>query len=89
MEALFLLSAAIAVVPLSWSQRSRGLLLGTLIVFVANQARILALFYAYRADHNLFDRIHGIIAPIAVILVVTGYFHAWLLHASSRATSAV
>jgi exosortase/archaeosortase family protein len=81
MEALFLLAAAFAVAPLAPRQRIRGVLLGVAVVFVVNQLRILALFYAYRADASLFESLHGTVAPIAVVLVVLAYFYAWLLHA--------
>jgi exosortase/archaeosortase family protein len=81
MEALFLLSAAFLVAPASWASRAKGLLLGAPVVFLVNQARILALFYAYRADASIFDPLHGTVTPIVVILIVTAYFYAWLLHA--------
>jgi exosortase/archaeosortase family protein len=83
-EVLFLLIGAFAVVPLRWRLRLPGLLLGAAVVYLVNQARILALFYAYRADHALFDTLHASVAPIAVILLVAGYFYAWLVHSSRR-----
>jgi len=79
-EALLLLVAAFAVVPLTWRQRLTGLLLGTGVVFGANQARILLLFYAYRASHAWFDPLHALITPIAVVLLVSAYFYAWLVY---------
>jgi exosortase family protein XrtM len=88
-EALFLLCAAFAVVPLPWRQRVTGLLLGSGVIFVVNQARILLLFYAYRASHDWFDPLHAMITPIAVILAVSAYFYAWLVHCTrDRAAAA-
>jgi exosortase/archaeosortase family protein len=84
LEALFLLIGAFAVVPLPWRLRVPGLLLGTAVVYLVNQARILTLFYAYRADHALFDTLHASVTPIAVILLVAGYFYVWLVHSSRR-----
>ena len=78
LEALFLLCAAFAVAPLSWRPRVSGLLLGVAVVFVVNQARILLLFYAYRADHAWFDPLHATVTPIAVVLLVCAYFYTWL-----------
>ena len=83
-EALFLLCAAFAVVPLPWRQRLTGLLLGSGVIFLVNQARILLLFYAYRANHDWFDPLHAMITPIAVVLAVSAYFHAWLVHCSRQ-----
>lgn len=50
LEALFLLMAAFLVAPLAWRSRLLGLSVGSALVFVLNQARILTLFYAYRAN---------------------------------------
>lgn len=83
-EALFLLIAAFTVAPISWRSRMFGLLMGVPVVFVVNQIRILSLLYAYHFDRELFDPLHGIIAPLGVILLVAVYFYAWLDH-SARA----
>jgi exosortase family protein XrtM len=79
-EVLFLLSAGLAVVPIPWKRRVLGFLLGTPVVYVVNQARILALFYAYRTNTSLFDLLHGTVTPIAVVLLVSWYFYAWLVY---------
>jgi exosortase/archaeosortase family protein len=78
-ELLFLLAAALAVAPLSWSVRMWGLVLGAPVVFVVNQLRILALFYANRDDRALFDLLHGTVTPIGVVVIVAGYFYVWLV----------
>ena len=82
--ALFLLAGAFAIIPVPWRLRPAGLLLGGIVVYAVNQARILGLFYAYRADHALFDSLHASVAPILVILLVAGYFYGWLVHAAHR-----
>jgi exosortase family protein XrtM len=87
-EALFLLLAAFMVTPMPWRSRINGFLLGTLVVFVVNQIRIVALFYAFRANREWFDPLHGTVAPILVIAVVAGYFYAWLTRSASRAAIA-
>lgn len=81
-EMLFLLLAAFLVAPLAWSSRFLGMLLGVAVVFLTNLARILVLFYAYRADPALFDQLHATVMPIAAVLVVFAYFYAWLAHDS-------
>jgi exosortase/archaeosortase family protein len=77
-ETLFLLAAAFVVAPLPWRRRLGGFLLGLPVVFVVNELRILALFYANRDDAALFDLLHATVTPIAVVLLVAGYFYAWL-----------
>ena len=63
------------------------MLCGAVVIFVINQARVLILFYAYRADHLLFDRLHATITPIAVVLLIGLYFYAWLSRAASHQTA--
>jgi len=85
LEALFLLIAAFVVLPITSRSRLIGMLVGIVFVFVINQLRILVLFYAYRADHALFDSLHSTVTPIAVVLLVGLYFYAWAFKASGHA----
>jgi exosortase/archaeosortase family protein len=78
MEMLFLLLAGFAAAPLPWRTRLFGMLVGVPLVYVLNQARILALFYSHRSDPNLFDALHGLIAPACMILIIIAYFSFWL-----------
>jgi exosortase/archaeosortase family protein len=84
MELLLMLLAGFTLAPLSAAVRVRAIVLGILFVFAVNQARILLLFYAYRADPRLFDTLHATITPIATVLLIAGYYHAWHIRASSR-----
>ena len=83
-EVLFLLWAALLVVPVPWKQRLIGFVVGTAVVYVVNQARILTLFYAYRKDMPLFDLLHGTVTPIAVVLLVCAYFYGWLTYSQHQ-----
>lgn len=80
-EIMFLLIAAFAAVRLGWRQRLAGLVLGLGLIFVLNQARILALFYAYRNERSLFDLLHTSVLPAVLIAAVALYFYA-VLHRS-------
>lgn len=77
-EVAFLMVAAMLVAPLSLRARLCGLLVGTLVVFVLNQARVVALFYAFRSDKALFDMLHGIVAPLLLIIATAAFFVIWL-----------
>lgn len=79
-EVMFLLAAAFAALRLPWRRKLTGLALGLTLVFVLNQGRILALFYAYRAERGLFDALHTLILPVLLIALVTLYVHAFLHH---------
>ena len=77
-EVFFLLVSAFLTVPLPWRSRLAGLLAGALLVAALNQCRILALFYSFRANRELFDLLHTIVAPIVLIALTGLFFHAWL-----------
>ncbi|MEJ0039691.1 MAG: exosortase/archaeosortase family protein [Gammaproteobacteria bacterium] len=81
-EALFLLAAALGVASVPWKTRWLGLLAGLPLVFLINQARILVLFYSYRANPGLFGTLHAVVAPIVVVLAIAMYFYGWLTYAS-------
>ena len=86
MEALFLLLAAFLAAPLPGRTRLNGIATGVLLVYALNQARIVALFYAWRASPARFDLLHGSVLPVAIVLIISAYFHAWLdLHARRTA----
>ena len=86
---LFLLIAAFASAQLPWRARLGGLLAGTLLVFVLNQGRILALFYAYRSDKALFDLLHGTVAPLLLIALSSLFFLFWLARYGAAAPTAI
>ena len=78
METLFLLAAGFLVAPLSWRDRLLGLCAGIPIVYGLNMLRILALFYAFRSDAQLFDLLHGIVTPVLMVIGVAAYYFVWL-----------
>jgi exosortase/archaeosortase family protein len=75
-EVLFLLLAALLAYPFSWRLRAVGAVAGAAFVFLINQARLLALFYSIRNDRALFDQLHGVIAPGALVLATLLFFAA-------------
>lgn len=83
-EIMFLLVAAFAAVRLGWQRRLTGLALGIGLIFVLNQARILALFYIFRNERSLFDLLHTTVLPAVLIATVALYFYA-VLHRSRLA----
>ncbi|MFN0316682.1 MAG: exosortase/archaeosortase family protein, partial [Burkholderiales bacterium] len=83
-EVMFLLLAAFAAVPMAWRDRFIGLAIGIAGVFVLNQARILALFYAFRTNRALFDSLHTLILPAVLVAAVALYFHAFIRSRGAR-----
>lgn len=76
-EVLFLLWAALLAAPLSWRWRLKGAVLGVVWVFALNQVRLLALFYSYRQDREVFNLLHGLVAP-GVLVAASLLFVAWV-----------
>lgn len=77
-EVVFLLASAMMVAQLRMKWRLLGIGIGSIAILSCNQVRILALFYVSRTDKALFELLHGIIAPVALILIATGFFIFWL-----------
>jgi exosortase family protein XrtM len=84
MEVVLLLVAAMLIAPISIQHRFLGILLGSSIIILCNQARILALFYTYRTDKIIFNLLHGIVAPTFLILVAALFYMLWLGKFSAR-----
>jgi exosortase/archaeosortase family protein len=80
-DVLMLLVSAVLVTPVSWRARLLGLAAALPFVFILNQARVLALFWALRAHRDWFAPLHGLVAPLAMVTLVTVFFLGWLRHA--------
>jgi exosortase family protein XrtM len=88
-DVLFLMIAAMLIAPLSMKGRISGIAVGILFVFALNQARIIALFYSFRADKALFEMLHGVVAPMLLIVATAAFFMYWLgKHAPALAAKA-
>lgn len=77
-EALLILYAAVlaGLRPIKYSLL--GLLLGTGLIFILNQVRIIALFFIAAYDKSLFELVHGFVAPLIIIAAAGGFFMLWL-----------
>ena len=78
LETLFLLIAAFVAYPMSWKRRFTGLSLGLIVVFVANQARIVGLWYAFLYDRSLFGALHGVVLPLVLVAICLLFFMSFL-----------
>jgi exosortase/archaeosortase family protein len=87
-ETLFLLLAGFAVAPLGRVARLLGALSALPVVYALNEARVLALFYAHRDNAELFDLLHGYLAPILMVLLIAVYYYIWLLRSDPAAAAA-
>jgi len=83
-EVVFLLLAALLAVRLPWRIALPSALGGILWIFLLNQARVLALFYAFRADRASFDILHTTILPAVLVALAAAYFYGTLHFARQR-----
>jgi exosortase/archaeosortase family protein len=84
LDVALLLLAAMLVAPLPWRTRLWGLAWGLPLVWALNQARVLALFHAYRHDRAWFELLHGGLAPLLLVLLVAAAFSLWLGRSPAR-----
>lgn len=77
-ESLFLIIAAILAFRTSWWHKLAGLALGITVIYLANQARIVSLYFALRSDPALFSALHGYVAPTLIIAVGCVYYLWWM-----------
>jgi exosortase/archaeosortase family protein len=87
-EVIFLWIAALTITPMSWRLRGLGLVLGIVMIWILNQVRILVLFYAYRSNKEWFAQLHGTIAPLVLIVLVTAAFALFVAWSSGTMTVA-
>jgi exosortase/archaeosortase family protein len=77
-DVVFLLAAAFCVFPMPWRWRLSGIAVGLVWAYLLNQLRVLALFYAFRSDRELFDLLHTAVAPLVLVVLSAMFFHLWL-----------
>lgn len=83
-ETIFLLFSAIVAFKASWRHKLKGAVLGFLIVYLLNQGRIIVLFFAAQKNRQLFDLLHGYVAPTLIIVLGSLFFLWWTSHAQGN-----
>ncbi len=74
LDAVFLLVAAFVAYPFDLTRRLAGVVLGVLVVYLANQIRILLLWNVHLFHRDLFGLMHGVVMPLALVAVCMLYF---------------
>jgi exosortase family protein XrtM len=78
LETLFMLIAAFVAYPFSWRARLVGLLMGTVLVFVLNQARIVLLWQSFLHNRALFSALHGTVLPLVMVACCLFFFMVFI-----------
>jgi exosortase family protein XrtM len=82
-EMFLLLVAAILAFPASLKRRVQGLLVGSLLAYSLNLARLASLHYILRYSPGVWQALHGLVLPLAPIVLLALFFLRW----SSRSSS--
>ena len=75
-ETMLLLIAAVLAFAAPWREKVLGAVIGTLLIYTLNQARIVLLYYAFRHDREWFHLLHGYVFPM-ILVACTGLFFLW------------
>lgn len=73
-DAMLLVVAAFAAVPMVRRARCAGVAAGLVLAYTANQVRVVALFFATRDAPSLFGLLHGFVLPLAMVATLGGWF---------------
>ena len=73
----FMLMAAVLGFGARLKPTLAGLVLGTLVVYLINEVRIIGLFYLVEWKRSLFPVVHTYFAPTLIILLIAGFFLWW------------
>ena len=79
---LFIVAAATLAFATSFKRKLVGVLLGTILVYVINQIRIVGLYFVVANKIEWFPFLHTYVAPTLIILLVCIYFSWWTKWAS-------
>lgn len=76
-EGMVLVLAAVLAFPAGIRKKLTAVLIGIIIVYVANLSRIVALFYSLRYIPDLFQIMHVYAGQVYIIVVSLMYFLVW------------
>jgi exosortase family protein XrtM len=87
-EMFLLLAAGIMAFPASFKHRALGLLLGSVLAYLLSATRLLALHYTLRYSPAAWEALHGLVLPLAPIILIALYFMRWSAPTMDRAPRA-
>jgi exosortase family protein XrtM len=76
-ELFLMLAAAIVAFPASLKRRAQGLIIGSLLAWLLSALRLMALHYALHYSPGAWEALHGLILPLAPVVLMALYFLRW------------
>lgn len=83
-EGILLLIAAIAAFPSRWVEKMIGILLGTVVIYLANILRLVLVYFAVKTGMVEFDVMHVYVGQIFIVFVMLLCLFIWLRAISPR-----
>ncbi|MDD5722835.1 MAG: archaeosortase/exosortase family protein [Syntrophales bacterium] len=77
-EGILLITAALCAFPLGIKQKMSGVLVGSLLIYIANLIRIVVLYYILKYRPGMFDLAHVYVGQTFIIFVGVLFFIAWI-----------
>ena len=75
-EVILILAAIILAYPMGWGMKAAGLLIGSLVLYIANLVRIVSLYYIVAIHPAWFDPAHTLVWQTIMILLAAAIFLA-------------
>ena len=76
-EIFLMLAAGIIAFPAPWKVRLSGIGIGSLLAYVLSVARLLVLHFTLRYWPTAWEALHGVVLPLAPLIVISLYFMSW------------
>lgn len=86
-ELFLLLAAGILAYPAPWARRIRGMAVGFALAFALSVLRLTALDCTLRFAPGAWEALHGLVLPLAPVLILMLYFSRWTSPGDSNARS--
>ena len=87
-EGLLLIIAAICAFHAGVKQKIGGILVGSLVIYVANIARIVVLYYTLKYEQSIFEIMHIHVGQTFTIFIGLLFFVAWAMLIGNQTTIA-
>ncbi len=77
LEATFFVVAAVLAFPATWARRAIGVVVGTMLIQLANLLRVVTLFYIGCRHRAWFDTFHLSVWQTVIFALAVGFFIVW------------
>ncbi|TPV94165.1 MAG: hypothetical protein B7733_16715 [Myxococcales bacterium FL481] len=84
LDAIAVFAAAVLAFPAPWRKTLTGVVLGASLLVILNLGRLVTLYFAGRADRELFDLLHEEVFQLVLVAAAVGAFARWTVWVQRR-----